>query len=341
MSTDLVRVIRSTRDAAPPDGDATPRREWLVVNGLGGYSSGTVAGVVTRRYHGLLVASLPAPLGRVVMLNHLLERVRLPTRGVLWLGDEDEVAGPNATDRADHLVEFRLELGMPVWRYEIDGYAIEKRVLMPHGQNTVHVNYTLVAGEGPVRMTLRPSVQFRGYESPVNESPVQTYSLTATGRRYELSGGADFPCLRMALAATPPGVDTRRKGRLLGAVRLGEAPRVSGGWVALEPWLLPSGSDAGRQRHAHRLDRVVGSHRGAHAGGCIRRGARSSPKPSRHGIAGRRRPFLGAARAGSRPVHHHAGRSRRRRRRELKRRGRRSARSLPATTGSRTGAATR
>ena len=117
LATDLVRVIRSTRDAAPPDGDAAPRREWLVVNGLGGYSSGTVAGVVTRRYHGLLVAALPAPLGRVVMLNHLLERVRLPTRGVLWLGDEDEVAGPNATDRADHLVEFRLELGMPVWRY--------------------------------------------------------------------------------------------------------------------------------------------------------------------------------------------------------------------------------
>ena len=57
-----------------------PRREWLVTNGLGGYASGTVAGVVTRRYHGLLVASLPAPLGRVVMLNHLMERVRIARR---------------------------------------------------------------------------------------------------------------------------------------------------------------------------------------------------------------------------------------------------------------------
>ena len=61
-------------------------REWLVTNGLGGYASGTVAGVMTRRYHGLLIASLPAPLGRVVMLNHLLERVRLPGRGAIWLG---------------------------------------------------------------------------------------------------------------------------------------------------------------------------------------------------------------------------------------------------------------
>jgi predicted glycogen debranching enzyme len=199
MDADLARVIRSPKDSAPSDGEPVPRREWLVVNGLGGYASGTVAGVVTRRYHGLLVASMPAPLGRVVMLNHVLERVRLPSRGILWLGDEDEVAGPNATDRADHLVEFRLELGLPVWRYELDGYVIEKRVLMPHGQNTVHLTYSLLAGDGPIRLTLRPSVQFRGYEAPVDESPVQDYSLTAIRRRYELSGGAAFPCLRLAL----------------------------------------------------------------------------------------------------------------------------------------------
>src|SRR5215216_3599889 len=92
---------------------AMPRREWLVANGLGGYASGTVAGVVTRRYHGLLIAALPAPFGRFVMLNHLLERLRLPDRRVTWLGDEDEVAGPNAADRGGHLVEFRLELGLP------------------------------------------------------------------------------------------------------------------------------------------------------------------------------------------------------------------------------------
>src|SRR5919106_1435020 len=110
-----------------------PRREWLVTNSLGGYAAGTVAGVVTRRYHGLLVASLPAPLGRMVMLNHLLERVRLADRRVVWLGDEDEVAGPNIADRFEHLVEFTLELGLPVWRYELSGITIEKRVLMPYG----------------------------------------------------------------------------------------------------------------------------------------------------------------------------------------------------------------
>src|SRR6186997_2628978 len=99
--TDLVRTIVSPRDRmddAAEAGERPPRREWLVTNGLGGYAAGTVAGVMTRRYHGLLIAALPAPLGRFVMLNHLLERVRLAARRAVWLGDEDEVAGPNTSD---------------------------------------------------------------------------------------------------------------------------------------------------------------------------------------------------------------------------------------------------
>jgi len=188
----------------PPRGNPSsmatePRREWLVTNGLGGYASGTVAGVVTRRYHGLLIAALPAPLGRFVMLNHLLERVRLPTRDVTWLGDEDEVAGPNAADRRGHLVEFRLERGLPVWRYEIGEAAIEKRVVMPHGQNTVHVSYRLLAGSGPVRLSLRPSVQFRPYEAPVSSSSDTPYRITSAGGRHELTGDVDLPPLKLTL----------------------------------------------------------------------------------------------------------------------------------------------
>src|ERR687894_461512 len=135
VTDDLTRTITRPLDVRPHE--PMPRREWLVTNGLGGYASSTVAGVVTRRYHGLLVASLPAPLGRIVMLNHLLERVRVRGGEPQWLGDEDEVAGPNAADRTTHLAEFRVELGLPVWRYALAGVEIEKRVIMPHGQNTV------------------------------------------------------------------------------------------------------------------------------------------------------------------------------------------------------------
>src|SRR5262245_43009647 len=212
---DLVRRIDRPRDREDETlnaGERPPRREWLVTNGLGGYAAGTVAGVMTRRYHGLLVASLPAPLGRTVMLNHLLERVRLPDRRVLWLGDEDEVAGPNASDRSEHLTEFRLELGLPVWVYDCKGVHIEKRIVMPHGQNTVLVCYRLIRGDGPIRLSLRPSVNFRSYEAPVSMTPAIVYALSASRHRYELSGGSDLPVLRMLLYGERAALTLDEKG---------------------------------------------------------------------------------------------------------------------------------
>lgn len=213
--TDLIRTILAPRDRADEAiaaGERPPRREWLVTNGLGGYASGTVAGMLTRRYHGMLIASLPAPLGRMVMLNHLLERVRLPGKGVFWLGDEDEVAGPNAADRTEHLSEFRLELGLPVWVYRADGFTIEKRILMPHEQNTVHVTYRVLEGSGMVRFNLRPSVHYRGYEAAVDQSPAKVYTIAATGHHYELSAGPDLPILRMMLIGTRGALTLDEKG---------------------------------------------------------------------------------------------------------------------------------
>jgi predicted glycogen debranching enzyme len=215
----VTRIIPHPLDDRSGD-PAFPRREWLVTNGLGGYASGTVAGVVTRRYHGLLVAAMPAPLGRYVLLNHLLERVRLPSRHVLWLGDEDEVAGINAVDRGGHLTEFRLELGLPVWRYELIDrdqsgsrvYVIQKRLLMPYGQNTVHVSYRLIEGEGSVRLSLRPSVQFRSYEAPVGAAHVVPYEVRAAAGRYELAGDPELPVLRLSLRGDHSGLTLDERG---------------------------------------------------------------------------------------------------------------------------------
>src|ERR1700754_1679335 len=79
----------------PPEGateaEALVTREWLVTNGLGGYASGTVGGVSTRRYHGLLIAAMPAPLGRMMMLNHLSEQIRLDDGKIVLLSGEERV----------------------------------------------------------------------------------------------------------------------------------------------------------------------------------------------------------------------------------------------------------
>src|SRR5262249_30696199 len=185
-------------------------REWLVTNGLGGYASGTIAGAATRRYHGLLVAAHPAPLGRLMMFNHLSEQLRLPDWSTIRVGGEERVGGTLDLHGTDCLVEFRLESGLPVWRYELPGHVVEKRVFLSHLQNTAYVLYHLVSGAGPLRLKLRPAVHFRGHDGPVSTFHGEKYMLTAVDGRYELSAGPAVPPLRLHLsrggaARTPDG----------------------------------------------------------------------------------------------------------------------------------------
>jgi predicted glycogen debranching enzyme len=174
-------------------------REWLVTNGLGGFASGTLAGVPTRRYHGLLVAALPTPLGRTVMFNHLSEWLRLPSGTRHQIGGQERSGGQLEWPGAKHLREFRLEAGLPAWRYEMDGHTVEKRILMVHSQNTVHVTYRLVEGEGPLRLKLRPALQFRPLEEAVHGRADETYTVTSTEDRLELSTGHKYPPLRLKI----------------------------------------------------------------------------------------------------------------------------------------------
>jgi predicted glycogen debranching enzyme len=172
-------------------------REWLVTNGVGGYASGTVAGVVTRRYHGLLVASLGRSLGRVLILAHLSEQIRLPDgKNVRFSGEER--TGRLTVHGADYLAEFRQETGLPVWRYEVQGIVLEKSVLLPHEQNTVHVTYRLIDGPA-VRLKLLPSFSFRPHDAPVSTPLPERFHFTACQDHYELRAGEEMPALRMVL----------------------------------------------------------------------------------------------------------------------------------------------
>src|SRR3954452_8500106 len=123
-------------DPAHPSREVLLNREWLVTNALGGYASGTVSGAVTRKYHGLLVAALPAPAGRVVMWNHVSEFLRFGDNDIVSLGAEERAGGQLNLYGAEYLREFKLENGLPLWVYHVRDFILEKRVLMPHLQNT-------------------------------------------------------------------------------------------------------------------------------------------------------------------------------------------------------------
>lgn len=187
-------------DPTQPSREILLNREWLVTNGLGGYASGTVSGAITRKYHGILVAALPAPLGRVLMWSHVSEFLRFDDNELVSLGAEERAGGQLDLQGAECLREFRLEDGLPVWIYHVRDLVIEKRVLLPHLQNTVHVSYQIIGGGSPPRLELRPAFHFRHHEAAVDLPLAEPYKLSAVNDRYEItSTRRKLPPLRMRL----------------------------------------------------------------------------------------------------------------------------------------------
>ncbi|HEY0455155.1 MAG TPA: amylo-alpha-1,6-glucosidase [Verrucomicrobiae bacterium] len=195
----MAKLVRKI-DLANSQGETTRqmlRREWLVTNGLGGYASGTISGTVTWRYHGLLIAALPAPHGRTVMLNHLAEFLCFPEGRKIQICGEEPSHSEEKLTISHYISEFRLENQMPIWRYEVDGIILEKNVLLLNGQNTVHITYRLLSKQNSVRLELRPSMHFRSHEHAVVNFGHDHYLVSIHGQNFEVSAGEALPKLRL------------------------------------------------------------------------------------------------------------------------------------------------
>jgi predicted glycogen debranching enzyme len=139
-------------------------REWLVTNGIGGFASGTISGNSTRRYHGLLIAALRPPVGRMQLVAGVDEIVSYAGADYTlsthqWMGGATEPKG------FLNIESFRLEGMMPVWSYALADALLEKRVWMKHGENTTYVQYTLVRGTAPAEISLKALVNYRDYHA--------------------------------------------------------------------------------------------------------------------------------------------------------------------------------
>ena len=140
------------------------KREWLVTNGIGGFASGTVAGVQTRRYHGLLVAALHPPLGRTVLLSVVAENVDYDGRE--YVLSTCRWADGSVAPEGYRLIEnFRLDGTTPVWTYACADALLEKRTWMEQGANTTYVSYKVSRASRPVILTIRAFVNYRDYHS--------------------------------------------------------------------------------------------------------------------------------------------------------------------------------
>ncbi len=149
---------------------AAEEREWLVTNGIGGFASGTIAGLLTRRYHGLLVAALQPPLGRTLLVSKLEETAEYDGH-IFALSTNRWSDGAVDPHGYLYLERFRLEGTTPVWTFALADALLEKRVWMRHGSNTAYVRYDLVRALRPLKLTLKALVNYRDYHSLTQADP--------------------------------------------------------------------------------------------------------------------------------------------------------------------------
>ena len=137
--------------------DALLGREWLAVNGIGGYACSTIPGLNTRKYHGLLVAAMAPPVRRMVLLSRIEETLwHAGQRVALDCNEYPDVIYPHGHQ---HLQEFQHG-PTPRWIYGGDGWELEKTLKLIPGQNTVLVGYKLLS-RGAIDLQLRPMLAMR------------------------------------------------------------------------------------------------------------------------------------------------------------------------------------
>ena len=134
-----------------------------------------------------------------MMLNDIFEELILADGRVIPFNGVKTEDG-NYSGATQVLTNVRLDAGLPVWTYEAAGLTIEKRVYLPHRQNTAFIDYRVTGGDGSARLHLRPAVNMRGHEDPVS-SPLGTYTLTVRDNQYELKPPSKIPPLRLSLMA--------------------------------------------------------------------------------------------------------------------------------------------
>ena len=136
-------------------------KEWIITNGIGGYSSSTIIGANTRKYHGLLVAPFMPPGNRQLILSKVDESITIADRNYNLYTN---VCKNFISDGYKNLVSFEKEY-IPIFTYQVEDVTIKKFICLEHGKNTVGIYYYIKNGENNAKLTLAPIVNLRGFHT--------------------------------------------------------------------------------------------------------------------------------------------------------------------------------
>ena len=154
--------------------------EWLEADGLGGFAMGTVGGVRTRRYHGLLLVATNPPTGRMMLVNGFDAWVETPT-GAYFLTAQKYLPGVIAPDGPATIESFTAE-PWPVWRFLLpDGTRVEHERFAVHGAAVVTLRWRLVEPRAGVTLHVRPFLSGRDYHSLQHENGAMRFEPREEG----------------------------------------------------------------------------------------------------------------------------------------------------------------
>lgn len=137
------------------------KQDWIITNGLGGYSSSSILGINTRKYHGLLVAPLNPPGNRNLILSKVDESFE---SGGQEYPIYSNIGKDYISKGYQYLKAFEKEY-IPIFTYEVDGAIIKKYICMEYGKNTVCVLYNIKNNEKRTKFKIAPIVNFRDFHT--------------------------------------------------------------------------------------------------------------------------------------------------------------------------------
>ncbi|MBI2148438.1 glycogen debranching enzyme N-terminal domain-containing protein [Candidatus Woesearchaeota archaeon] len=144
--------------------DLAREKEWIITNGLGGYSSSTILGLNTRKYHGLLVTSLNKKLNRNLLLSKFEEHIII---GKNYHNLSIDKYSNTNYQKNKHLEGFVYNV-YPTFNYKVENIDIIKSICMVHDKNAIIISYKIISDKN-FTIKIRPLVNCREYNKLTKE----------------------------------------------------------------------------------------------------------------------------------------------------------------------------
>ena len=162
---------------------SNPRsKEWLEADGRGGFASGTVSSIRTRRYHALLLTATTPPAGRMVLVNGFDAWIETP-KGKFWLSSQQYVPDVVAPDGAQHIANFTVE-PWPTWMFRfVDGTEVVQEIFVSPETGVTALTWRLLTKSKTVKLFIRPFLSGRDYHGLHKENAGFRFDPTPNGEK--------------------------------------------------------------------------------------------------------------------------------------------------------------